>query len=602
METKLPSLKVLLVFNLDPESKSEKSTALQSYFPATSCSLDVTPLYTRNIDTVVENIQKIEPHIVVHYGYGNGCFWETDEFCGVSTITDDHSVLELFYLDGGYIYTTLFDKIKKAILEIDKQLSMPSKIKIARTKADLEYIKNRCMLEPFGFDTETNFLNPFLRTPEPKLLCYSVAWLSDEEEGWCVPTSQKHIDELHAEFSIEETLEVAEEIFFSSPQSMYIHNAMYDLLVLWELFGGRQPKNFAADTMLLLNLYHMASKSVSLENNVALVGLPQYKNIAKNYLLQTSGKKALKGFSGFDSVPVEVIGPYAAMDAIAVVRLVNLLLPALGRDALTFYYNIPHQVLLTSLELCISGYQISRDRFTFTKLSVEEAITETYKVAMSLVSGNVSAGFNIASSQQLSELLFTKLKLPVTAKTSKGKDATNAKVLDDLILFHPFIFYLNKLKKLQKLYSSYVKGYYNVLGSGSRILKKTNSWTFNSQYRQTNRTARLSASNLCGYARTDKTGGNILTLPATGSMVKHYFIPEPIVEIENELYEEILLELKNQDEEKYTKVMAEINKDISNITKPTVPKALKIKVPSAKKKNKKLEPVMDPENDCNLSE
>ena len=587
MRTK-PKISILLVFNLEPESKTEKTEALSSYFPKTSCASDIFPLYVKDVQGVVDYLTSLnkEPDFIMHYGMGNGCFWETDNFYNIPSVIDDHSLNELFYTDK-YLYTTLFDIIKAQVTALDQKLSMPPKLFIAKSMDDLKYIKNRCMTEPFGFDTETNFLNPFLRTPEPKLLCYSTAWLSDEDEGWCVPTNQKHIDELGATFSLQESLSTAEDIFFESTQSMYIQNAIYDLLVLWELFGGKQPKNFAADTMLLLNLYHMASKSCSLENNLELIGLPQYKNVTKDYLLSKSGKKTLRGFAGFDSVPIEIIGPYAAMDAIAVVRLINFLLPALGREQLAFYYKVPHQVLLTSLELCINGYQISRDRFNFTKLSVEDLIVETYNVAKSLVVNHIGPEFNIASGDQVGELLFKKLKLPSTTKTEGGKDATGAKVLDDLILFHPFIFYLSKVKKLQKVYSSYVKGYFNVLGSGSRILKKTNSWTFNAQYRQTNRTARLSSSNLYGYNGTSKKGGNILTLPAQGSMVKHFFIPDPVVDIENKLYDNILKELEKTDPIKYTEVIHALTKDINTIIKPTiakVPKALKIpKVPKAKK-------------------
>jgi hypothetical protein len=586
-----PEIRILLLFNLDQESMSDKSKALESYFPKTSCDLTVKALYTRNVEKVVAYLEVLDedkkPHMIMHYGWGNGCFWTGDDFGGIPSITDDHSSNELFYTDK-YLYTHLFDEaIKPVVIAFDKKLSMPVGIHIAKTRADLEYIKKRCMEEPFGFDTETNFLNPFLRTPEPKLLCYSVAWLSDEDEGWCVPTNQKHIDEIGAEYSLQESLSVAEDIFFESTQSMYIHNAIYDLLVLWELFGGRQPKNFAADTMLMLNLYHMASKSASLENNVALVGLPEYKNVAKDYLLAKRGKKTLRGFAGFDSVPLEIIGPYAAMDAIAVVRLVNFLLPELGKDVLTFYYKVPHAVLLTSLELCINGYQLSRDRFNFTKLSVEDLIVETYTLAKSLVANHIGPEFNIASGDQVADLLFKKLKLPSTTKTEGGKDATGSKVLDDLILFHPFIFYLSKVKKLQKVYSSYVKGYFNVLGSGSRVLKKTNSWTFNAQYRQTNRTARLSSSNLFGYDGTSKKGGNILTLPAAGSMVKHFFIPEPVVDLENKLYDALLKELEKTDPVKYAEVVHALTRDISTITKPVVVKPPKIpkvpKVPKAKK-------------------
>ena len=178
----------------------------------------------------------------------------------------------------------------------------------------------------------------------------------------------------------------------------------------------------------------MASSSASLENNVVLLGLPQYKNVAKDYLLEQSGKKTLRGYSGFDSVPIEVIGPYAAMDAIAVVRIVNMMKQELDKNIWQFYYKVPHQVLLTSLDLCISGYEISRDRFNFTKLAVEDSIVETFNLAKQLVANHVTEQFNFGSPDQLAELLFNKLNLPSTGKTDKGKNSTDQKVLDDLIL------------------------------------------------------------------------------------------------------------------------------------------------------------------------
>jgi len=155
-----------------------------------------------------------------------------------------------------------------------------------------------------------------------------------------------------------------------------------------------------------------------------------------------------------------------------------------------------------------------------------------------------------------------------------------------LILFHPFIFYLSKVKKLQKVYSSYVMGNFNILGPGSRVLKKTNSWTFNAQYKQTNRTARLSSGNLYGYKETSKKGANILTLPATGSMVKHFFMPDPVVDLENKLYDDILIELEKTDPIKYAEVIHALTKDVSAITKPTViktPKPVKVKIPKVPK-------------------
>ena len=89
-----------------------------------------------------------------------------------------------------------------------------------------------------------------------------------------------------------------------------------------------------------------------------------------------------------------------------------------------------------------------------------------------------------------------------------------------------------------------------------------------------------------GYDGTSKKGGNILTLPAQGSMVKHFFIPEPVVDLENALYDSILKELEKTDPVKYQEVIEALTRDISKITKPVIvkpPKVPKIKIPKAPK-------------------
>jgi len=159
------------------------------------------------------------------------------------------------------------------------------------------------------------------------------------------------------------------------------------------------------------------------------------------------------------------------------------------------------------------------------------------------------------------------LNLPVFHKTKKTKSAsTDQKALDDLILFHPFIFKLSKLKKLLKLYSTYsYRGYKGVLNEGSRSYKRVGHWTINSQYKQTNRTARLGSTNFTQHHGITKTGGPILTLPAQGSMVKHIFNPNIVSEAENILFDKILAKLPEQDRLKIQKTEAF---DISVIIKP----------------------------------
>ena len=556
------TVNIVLIINTPESNKDNKLIKdLETFIPLPPCcGINITTLCVTELTVaIMDIIEQNNPDLICHYGLGQSCFWPEHTTLvkiknkDIPLILDNHDTNNLFY-GTKFIYTTHFEVIKAAIAKIDLIKSRPTKLFTARTLDDLKYIENRNSIEPFGFDTETNFLNPFIKEPEPLLLCYSTSWLSDEEEGWTIPISQTLLDSGNCLYTLKQAKEHVIKAVLESPQQSFIHNAAYDLLVFFELFDGLQPKNFTACTMLLLSLYHHANKSAALKENTHLIGLPSYKDPVKNWIETQNKQKGISKKSlGYEDVPLEIISPYAAMDAIAVIRLVNFLRKNLSRSLWEFYFKVPHKILLTSNELACKGYTISRDRFNYTKFLLETQIREIYTKALDSVKEYTDPNFNIGSPKQLGELLFdeNKLNLPIFSKTTNGAPATNIKTLDDLILFHPFIFQLIKVKKLQKLYSTYsYKGYAGVLNEGSRKYKKTGNWTINAQYRQTNRTARLGSSNMNQHNGINKKGGNILVLPAQGSMIKQYFNPNIVSDAENILYQHIVSTLSDEDKKK----------------------------------------------------
>ncbi|MDP4090399.1 MAG: DNA polymerase I [Bacillota bacterium] len=76
--------------------------------------------------------------------------------------------------------------------------------------------------------------------------------------------------------------------------------------------------------------------------------------------------------------------------------------------------------------------------------------------------------FNINSPKQLGKILFEKLDLPVIKKTKTGY-STNAEVLEVLSDKHPVIDKILYFRQLTKLYSTYVEGLKNVIGTDGKI-------------------------------------------------------------------------------------------------------------------------------------
>lgn len=67
--------------------------------------------------------------------------------------------------------------------------------------------------------------------------------------------------------------------------------------------------------------------------------------------------------------------------------------------------------------------------------------------------------FNVNSTNQLREILYERLGLPVLKKTSTGAPSTDASVLEKLAEHHPLVQHLLQYRELEKLRSTYVDGY-----------------------------------------------------------------------------------------------------------------------------------------------
>ena len=82
--------------------------------------------------------------------------------------------------------------------------------------------------------------------------------------------------------------------------------------------------------------------------------------------------------------------------------------------------------------------------------------------------------FNIKSSLQLGNILFTKLGLPVIKKTPRGTPSTAASVLEKLEDAHPIVAMVLRYREVEKLRGTYVEGYIPLVGPDERIHARFN--------------------------------------------------------------------------------------------------------------------------------
>ncbi|MGQ0850142.1 MAG: DNA polymerase I [Actinomycetota bacterium] len=119
--------------------------------------------------------------------------------------------------------------------------------------------------------------------------------------------------------------------------------------------------------------------------------------------------------------------------------------------------------------------------------------------------------FNVNSTNQLREVLYQRLGLPVLKKTSTGAPSTDASVLEKLAESHPIVAHLLQYRELEKLRSTYVDGYLPLITRDGRIHTRFNQMAAT--------TGRLSSDT-----------PNLQNIPVrseTGKTVRRAFVPRP---------------------------------------------------------------------------
>jgi DNA polymerase-1 len=221
-------------------------------------------------------------------------------------------------------------------------------------------------------------------------------------------------------------------------------NAKYDMLMLRRC--GVELRGLDFDTMVASYVLDPGRRSHGLD----VLALEFLDHTMTSYSdLCGKGKSAL----AFDECPVECARDYSCEDADMTLRLRAVFEPQLASQQLTELFSrieMPLVGVLAEMEwrgvsIDLGWFASLKKRFQAERQGVERQIYD-------------SAGmeFNINSNQQLREILFGKLNLPVTKKTSTGP-STDASVLKDLAdEGHVLPSLLMEYRELSKLENTYL--------------------------------------------------------------------------------------------------------------------------------------------------
>jgi len=387
---------------------------------------------------------------------------------------------------------SLFGEAPAALVQVTAAVSGPETEIVDTVERLSSLVEQLNQAELIAFDTETTSVS------EMQAEIVGISLATRPGYGWYIPVG-------HLESQNLPLAQVLEALAgpLTDPRIPKIgHNVKYDYLVLAR--HGLRVSPLSFDTMIAEWLIDPNSRHLGLKN-LALIRLGE----EMTHIEELIGKG--KNQISMAQVPVTSVAPYAAADAETCLRLMPQLQSELkSADLQRLMDDIEMPLVSVLAEMEMLGVRLDLDFFhAFSKelttglASLEKQIYE-----------QVGKPFNINSTQQLSDVLFNRLKLiPPNRgrKTASGHFSTSADVLEELRGQHPVVDLVLEQRELAKLKSTYVDSLPAAVDS--------NTGRVHTSYSQTGSvTGRLSSNN-----------PNLQNIPIrteTGRRVRNGFIAE----------------------------------------------------------------------------
>ena len=369
----------------------------------------------------------------------------------------------------------------------------------------------------FAFDTETTSLNYM----DAELV--GMSFCIDEGEAAYLPLAHDYPD-APEQLDRQQVLALFKPILENAEIKKVGQHLKYDKNVLANY--DVNLKGIAYDTMLESYVLN----SVASKHNM--------DSLALNYLGHTTihfediAGKGAKQLT-FNQIDLEEASVYAAEDADITLRLHNVLWKKLNDEQklpeILCEIEVPLLTVLAKMEQF--GVLIDSQRLAQQSQDLASRILQLEKEVHDLA----GESFNLASTKQLQEILYTKMSLPVLKKTPKGAPSTSEEVLQELALDYPLPKLLMEYRGITKLKNTYT----------DKLPKMINARTgrvHTSYHQAVAATGRLSS--------TDPNLQNIPIRTEEGRRVRQAFVARPGYKIVAADYSQIEL-----------RIMAHLSKD-----------------------------------------
>ena len=289
-----------------------------------------------------------------------------------------------------------------------------------------------------SFDTETTSTDPM----RAKMVGISLA--VEVGSAFYIPVGHAGSS---AQLPVEDVITAIRPAFTDAAIPKIGHNLKYDCLML--LNNGILVEPLGFDTMIAAWVAEPDSRRLGLKT-MAEAEL----NVAMTHIEELIGKGSKQ--LTMDMVAVEDVAPYAGADAEIPLRLLPILKERLEKqNVYEVFKNIEMPLIPVLIDMEYTGIAVDVNFFK----SYSEELSGRMLEIQKQIYKEVGKDFNLNSTQQLSEALFTTLKLkpPDTSKRTKsGHYSTAAGVLEEMKDQHVVVRLILEYREISKLVSTYL--------------------------------------------------------------------------------------------------------------------------------------------------
>jgi len=314
----------------------------------------------------------------------------------------------------------------------------------AKTKEDISNWFKANNHETIIFDTETTQLNDDI--PDWDQLQIESIALYNGENVLYVGENQELLKELPQ--------------YFSGIKNLVAHNIIFDLSVLYRT--GWFTEWFKS--LDKLSLYDTMTAQHLLDERMPM-GL---KHLAET-ILNKKEPMTYEVASKYSRTSKQWID-YCVNDVLWCKELMDYQKPLLKKDGLEhLFYSIEMPFILPLLEMKINGFLVDIKKVEALKdtlvternksiIKMCNELKVDYEVQHTLFGESlIEPSINFNSSQQLAEILFKRLKLPVVEITPAGAPSVGVVTIEKLKEKSVFVMMLSKYKAMQKLISGFIE-------------------------------------------------------------------------------------------------------------------------------------------------